>query len=314
MPGRRCCRRLSRPTDLIVVFGAPVFTFHVEGRAGIFESGTQIWQLTDNPNDAAVAPVGTSILCSMRPALAGLLEALGKTDRDPPPGRAAAAAPKASEPITAEYLLHMIAEALPPDAIVVEEAPSHRPAMQRHFPMRGQDSFYTMSSGGLGFSLPAAVGISMARPGNRVVCLLGDGSAMYSIQALWTAAQHALPITFVILNNAGYGAMRSFSRIMEVENPPGIDLPGIDFVQIARGPRVRGVAGHEACRHLTGTRESLGGGRPGSPRRFPRSGHSRSVSRRRQRPVVSQPSEVEPEQSTVGSSKLAGLSWKDSGS
>jgi benzoylformate decarboxylase len=223
------------PYDLVVVFGAPVFTFHVEGRAGIFESGTPIWQVTDNPTDAAIAPVGTSILSSMRPALAELLACLGDSDREPPPPRAVARQPEASEPITAEYLLHRLSEALPPNAIVVEEAPSHRPAMHKHFPMRGQDSFYTMSSGGLGYSLPASVGISMARPGKRVLCLLGDGSAMYSIQALWTAAQHNLPITFVILNNSGYGAMRSFSRIMQAENPPGIDLPGLDFVQIARG-------------------------------------------------------------------------------
>jgi benzoylformate decarboxylase len=223
------------PYDLVVVFGAPVFTFHVEGRAGIFESGTPVWQVTDNPTDAAIAPVGTSILSSMGPALAELLACLGDTDREPPPPRAAARQPEASDPITAEYLLHRLSEALPPQGIVVEEAPSHRPAMQKHFPMRGQDSFYTMSSGGLGYSLPASVGISMARPGNRVLCLLGDGSAMYSIQALWTAAQHNLPITFVILNNSGYGAMRSFSRIMQAENPPGIDLPGLDFVQIARG-------------------------------------------------------------------------------
>lgn len=221
--------------DLVVVFGAPVFTFHVEGRAGVFEDGPSIWQVTDNPTDAAIAPVGTSILSSMRPALTQLIAGMAETVREAPAIRAAASPPKPSEPITAEYLLHIMADALPPDAIVVEEAPSHRPAMQRHLPMRGQDSFYTMSSGGLGYSLPASVGIAMARPGRRVVCLLGDGSAMYSIQALWTAAQHGLPITFVILNNSGYGAMRSFSRIMQAENPPGIDLPGLDFVQIAQG-------------------------------------------------------------------------------
>ena len=87
---------------------------------------------------------------------------------------------------------------MPDDAVLVEEAPSHRPAMQKFMPMRGQDSFYTMASGGLGYSLPAAVGMALGRPGVRTVCLIGDGSAMYSIQALWTAAQRKLPLTVVV--------------------------------------------------------------------------------------------------------------------
>jgi benzoylformate decarboxylase len=92
-----------------------------------------------------------------------------------------------------------------------------------------------MSSGGLGYGLPAAVGIALGRPNIRTVCLVGDGSAMYSIQALWTAAQRKLPLTIVVVNNAGYGAMRSFSQVMQVRNVPGLDLPGIDFVRIAEG-------------------------------------------------------------------------------
>jgi benzoylformate decarboxylase len=107
--------------------------------------------------------------------------------------------------------------------------------MQKFMPMRGQDSFYTMASGGLGYGLPASVGMALGRPDIRTVCLVGDGSAMYSIQALWTAAQRKLPLTVVVINNAGYGAMRSFSQVMQVRNVPGLDLPGIDFVQIAEG-------------------------------------------------------------------------------
>jgi benzoylformate decarboxylase len=124
---------------------------------------------------------------------------------------------------------------MPDAAMLVEEAPSHRPAMQKFLPMRGQDSFYTMASGGLGWSLPASVGIALGYPDRRTVCLIGDGSAMYSIQALWTAAQRNLPLTVVVINNAGYGAMRSFSQVMQVRNVPGLDLPGIDFVKLAQG-------------------------------------------------------------------------------
>ena len=221
--------------DLVVVVGAPVFTFHVEGNASIFDGETTIFQITEDPDAAAVTPVGTSIVATMKQALTMLLDLLPETKRAMPAGRILPPAPAAADPISVEYLLHTLSAAMPDDAALVEEAPSHRPAMQKFMPMRGQDSFYTMASGGLGYGLPAAVGMALGRPDIRTVCLIGDGSAMYSIQALWTAAQRKLPLTVVVINNAGYGAMRSFSQVMQVRNVPGLDLPGIDFVQIAQG-------------------------------------------------------------------------------
>jgi len=224
-----------RAYDLVVVIGAPVFTFHVEGHASIFDGATPIFQITDDADAASVPPRGTSIIATMRPALSALLKMLPATSRAAPKGRVLPPAPKPADPIAVDYLLHTLSIALPTDAALVEEAPSHRLAMQKFLPMRGQDSFYTMASGGLGHSLPASVGMALGRPGIRTVCLIGDGSAMYSIQALWTAAQRKLPLTVVVINNAGYGAMRSFSQVMQVRNVPGLDLPGIDFVRIAEG-------------------------------------------------------------------------------
>jgi benzoylformate decarboxylase len=224
-----------RDHDLVAVIGAPVFTFHVEGQASIFDGSTTIFQITDDPTAAAVTPVGTSIIATMSPALKMLLDLLPETSREAPTGRVLPPAPAAGDPIPVEFLLHTLSRAMPDDAVLVEEAPSHRPAMQKFMPMRGQDSFYTMASGGLGYSLPAAVGIALGKPGIRTVCLIGDGSAMYSIQALWTAAQRKLPLTVVVTNNSGYGAMRSFSQVMQVRDVPGLDLPGIDFVKIAQG-------------------------------------------------------------------------------
>ena len=224
-----------RGYDLVVVIGAPAFTFHVEGHAAIFDGGTTLYQITDDPTSAAVMPAGDSIVGTMRPALQALLDRLPPIDRAAPKGRALAAAPEAGDPIPVDFLMHALSQTMPADAALCEEAPSHRPAMQKFLPMRGQDSFYTMASGGLGHALPASVGIALGQPDRRTVCLIGDGSAMYSIQALWTAAQRKLPLTVVVVNNAGYGAMRSFSQVMQVRDVPGLDLPGIDFVQIAQG-------------------------------------------------------------------------------
>lgn len=224
-----------REHDLVVAIGAPVFTFHVEGHAAIFDGGATIFQITDDPDAAAVTPVGTSIIATMKPALSALLDLLPESKRATPKGRTLLPVPQAADPLPVEFLLHSLSQAMPDGASLVEEVPSHRPAMQKFLPMPGQDSFYTMASGGLGYSLPAAVGMALGKPKTRTVCLIGDGSAMYSIQALWTAAQRKLPLTIVVINNSGYGAMRSFSQVMQVRNVPGLELPGIDFVRLAEG-------------------------------------------------------------------------------
>src|SRR5438445_1687809 len=158
-----------RDHDLVVVIGAPVFTFHVEGHASIFDGATTIFQVTDDATSAAVMPVGTSIIGTMKPALTMLRELLPVTKRAIPAGRVLPPPPKAADPLPVEFLLHALSEAMPADAALVEEAPSHRPAMQKFMPMRGQDSFYTMASGGLGHSLPASVGVALGRPGARTV-------------------------------------------------------------------------------------------------------------------------------------------------
>jgi benzoylformate decarboxylase len=107
--------------------------------------------------------------------------------------------------------------------------------MHNYLPIRKSHGFYTGASGGLGYSLPAAVGIALANPDHRVICILGDGSSMYSVQGLWTAAQHHLPITFLVLNNQAYVALKSFGTMLEVHNFSGNELPAIDFEAIARG-------------------------------------------------------------------------------
>ncbi|KGJ68226.1 benzoylformate decarboxylase [Bradyrhizobium diazoefficiens] len=245
--------RALRGVDLIVVVGAPVFTFHVEGQCELLDDGTPVWQITDDPAEAAAAAVGDTIISTLPKALVALRSALPDiAKREGPAARTRPAAPAAQNPIPPAYALSRLSALMPRDAIVVEEAPSHRPAIQQFLPRPGADSFYTMASGGLGYSLPASIGVALARPGRRIVALIGDGSAMYCIQAIWTAAQRRLPITFVIMNNSGYGAMRAFSQLMQAHRPPGIDLPGLDFVALAKGlgcpgGRITGVADLDRC-------------------------------------------------------------------
>jgi benzoylformate decarboxylase len=113
--------------------------------------------------------------------------------------------------------------------------------MHDYLPMLEPDSFYTCASGGLGHGLPAAVGIALGRPGRRVIALLGDGSAMYSIQGLWSAAELALPVTFVIVNNGGYRALDEFAPHFGLTALPGTLLPHLDFCALAHAQGVEAV-------------------------------------------------------------------------
>ncbi len=143
-----------------------------------------------------------------------------------------------SMPIDPRVLMMRVVDALPDNAIVVEEALTAAPALARFLPMRDVQSFYGLASGGLGFAMAGAIGISLAQPGRPVVAMVGDGSAMYGIQALWTAAHLKLPITYVIINNRSYRIIKE--RLVAGRHSNrfvGMDMrdPAIDFAAVARG-------------------------------------------------------------------------------
>jgi benzoylformate decarboxylase len=220
--------------DVLVAIGAPLFTYHAEGHGEHVPAGLAVFQITDDPEMAASAIAGQSMVGSVGLAI----DELVATGRNAAPaqqaGRAATPRLAVDSTLTDALLLQTLADLRAPDSIIVEEAPSTRPAMHQHLPILRSETFYTCSSGGLGHAMPAAIGVALGRPGSKVIALLGDGSAMYSIQALWSAAQLKLPITFIIVNNRRYRALDEFSRRFGVAQPVGTDLAGIDFVQLAR--------------------------------------------------------------------------------
>lgn len=231
--------------DLILVIGAPAFTYHVEGQGPHVPEGASLFQLIEDPGVAAWAPVGASVVGNVKLGIEALLSRAAPNERAVPPARTVppvATANAAGEPMTTAFALQTLAEVRDALDIVVEEAPSARTVMQQYLPFTQAGTFYTMNSGGLGYSMPAAVGVAMAHPGRRVIGLIGDGSAMYSIQGLWSAAQAKLPITFVILNNRRYAALQDFAPAFGFgpKDPvQGTDLPDLDFVRLAEGMGVR---------------------------------------------------------------------------
>lgn len=141
-------------------------------------------------------------------------------------------------PIDPHFLMLSVADVLPRETIVVEEAVTAAAALATFLPVRDPASFYGLASGGLGFGLPGAIGVSLAQPGRSVLAAVGDGSSMYAIQALWTAAHLELPIIYLIINNRGYRIIKD--RLVSMRNSDrfvGMDIaqPAIDFVAVAQG-------------------------------------------------------------------------------
>lgn len=142
------------------------------------------------------------------------------------------------QPIDQRYLIMKLVEALPEQAIVVDENLTAAPALAALLPMTDAHSYYGLASGGLGNAMPGAVGIALAQPGRPVVAVMGDGSAMYSIQSLWTAAHLKLPITYVIINNRGYRIIKERLKAGRgTDRFVGMDMddPPLDFAALAKG-------------------------------------------------------------------------------
>jgi benzoylformate decarboxylase len=109
-------------------------------------------------------------------------------------------------------VLAALAERMPRDTVVVEETPSSRPDLHALVPARAPLGFLSAAMGGLGFGLPAAIGVRMARPDRPVVAIVGDGSSLYGIQALWSAAHYGVGVLFVVLANGRYAIMDELAR------------------------------------------------------------------------------------------------------
>jgi benzoylformate decarboxylase len=140
-------------------------------------------------------------------------------------------------PIDPDWLTLQIVEAMPDNAILVDEGLTSARQIASLRPHRDRYGYHGLASGGIGWGLPASVGVSLANPTRPVVCFSGDGSAMYSVQSLWTAAHHKLPLTIVIANNGGYRIIKQ--RLLAFhgdDNYVGMDFvdPPVDFSGIAR--------------------------------------------------------------------------------
>jgi benzoylformate decarboxylase len=160
--------------------------------------------------------------------------------------RARARAEAGRSPMTALAAIAAVADALPPEAVVVDETISSGAGLRTLLRSDDARSFYGLRGGGIGWGLPAAIGVKLALPARPVVGLIGDGSAMYTCQALWTAARYRVGVTFVILNNSSYRilkqrihAMKGLAAQSDTYVAMDLEDPRVDFVRLAESLGVR---------------------------------------------------------------------------
>jgi benzoylformate decarboxylase len=260
-------RKALEECDALLIVGANVFTWFLHTEGAPFPRGLRVVQIDDDPWEIGRSyPVTLGIAADPKTTLtelgAALRARMGDAERVAAGARvdrigkartelmarvrAAAEAEAERMPIGQAHLMHTLASLLPADAVVVDESATSLPFVLRYLPFATPGSFYGGKTGTLGWGMGAAIGVQLGSPGRKVVATIGDGSVMYALQALWTAAHYQLPITYVVPNNTSYAILKSGMLSLDLASAkrgiyPGMDLvePEIDYPGLARSLGVR---------------------------------------------------------------------------
>jgi benzoylformate decarboxylase len=248
--------------DLILVVGSSVFPYYPNIPGPLLPEGASLVAVTSDPDEAARAPMGDTIVADVALTLTALLEQVEEDSREPPRPRPAPEPPEQSDPMSASAAVAALAEVFPDDGIVVVESPSATLAVRNRLRLSRPGSYYFSAGGGLGFGLPAAVGVQLAQPDRPVICVIGEGSVQYSVQAFWTAAAYRAPVTFVVLRNDEYAILKWFADIESVTGAPGLDLPALESAAVAEGYGVPATKAGEPDELREALREAIAAEEP----------------------------------------------------
>jgi benzoylformate decarboxylase len=221
--------------DFVLAAGTSVFPYYPNVPGPLLAEGTSLVAITSDPDEAARAPMGDAVVADVALTLAALAEAVGAATREPPPVRPAPEEVPLTDPMSPSTAVRALAEVFPDEGTVVLESPSATPALRNQLRLGRPGSYYFSAGGGLGFGMPAAIGVQLACPERPVVCVVGEGSAQYAVQSFWTAAAYKVPVTFLVLRNEEYAILKFFSLMEEVPGAPGLDLPALDTAAVAAG-------------------------------------------------------------------------------
>src|SRR3954447_9351127 len=236
--------------DFVLVAGASVFAYYPNIPGPLLGDGTELVAITSDPDEAQRAPLGDAVVADVRPTLSALMDAVTESDREAPEPLPPLADPEESDPISPSAAVQALADVWPEDAIAVVESPSATLAVRNRLKLSKPASWFFGAGGGLGFGLPAAVGVQLAQPQRPVVCVIGEGSVQYAVQAFWTAAAYDVPLTVLVLCNEEYAILKWFAGLEQVEGAPGLDLPKLESAELAAayGVNSRRTSGVEDTR------------------------------------------------------------------
>jgi len=254
--------------DLLLSVGGDLFTWSLPSNINPWPPGlplihldTDPWQIGKNyPAQVAIlgdpkatlpditAGVAARMSAGAKSAAAARLKSTAEaTKKDREAFRAKARAMATKTPVQPLALLEAIGAMLPKAAVVIEEILSSAPGVRSMIDSNDEQSYFGLRGGGIGWGLPAAIGAKIALPDRPVVALVGDGSAMYTVQGLWTAAHYRLPVIWVIFNNLSYRILKQRLVMLrglaeQADKFVGMELtdPAIDFVGLARSLGVEG--------------------------------------------------------------------------
>ena len=259
-------RDVLSPYDLLIVLGADVLRMSVwssveplpEGMK-IVQIGQRDWEMGKNfPTELAIRADVKETLKALNPKLMERGGADQKSKADESLNKLSSknwsakrevmvkeltAAPQTGA-IDPAWMVMKIVATMPEETIIVDEGIISSRALMSLLPYRTSSSLFGMASGGIGWGVPAACGVQAAHPEKPLIAIIGDGSSMYSIQALWTAANQKLPVNYVICDNGGYRIIKE--RLFSFhgnENFIGMDFkePAVDFVGLANSVGVPSV-------------------------------------------------------------------------
>jgi benzoylformate decarboxylase len=223
------------PHDFVLAVGTSIFPYYPNIPGPLLAEGTSLTAITSDPDEAARAPMGDAIVADPALTLAALADAVGAITRESPPVRPAPEAVALTDPMSPSTAVRTLAEVFPDDGIVVLESPSATPALRNQLRLGRPGSYYFSAGGGLGFGMPASIGVQLACPERPVVCVIGEGSAQYAVQSFWTAAAYKVPVTFLVLRNEEYAILKFFTLLEEIPGAPGLDLPALETAAVAAG-------------------------------------------------------------------------------
>ena len=202
--------------DMVLTVGTNAFRAYLfDEPVALVGPGTRVAVLTADAGEAHRSPCELAVVAPVAATCTALAALVPEREGNPPaPVRRPPALrpPAAGEPLSPGHVLDVLAERLPDDALVVEECPSAQPELYQRIPIRVPFGFLSTANGCLGFGLAGSIGLRMGLPDRPVVAVLGDGSTMYAIQALWSAAHYGVGVLLIVLANGRYAVMDALAR------------------------------------------------------------------------------------------------------